>query len=191
MIEIRLHARAGQGMVTAAEIIAQAANIEGKHSQAFPFFGSEKRGPPVTSFVRIDDKPIHLYEEIFDPDIVIVAEPSVMHEVDVCKGLKSTGFVIVNADKTPEQLKLNAKRVYTINGTDIAMKHLGSKIMNTVILGAFVKASKIVKLESVKKALVEKFTGKFPQKIIDANLACIQESYDITKEVKQVANTAR
>ena len=191
MIELRLHARAGQGMVTAAEIIAQAASMEGKYSQAFPFFGSEKRGPPVTSYVRIDDKPIHLYEEIFEPDIVIVAEPSVLHEVDVCKGLKSTGFVIVNSDKTPEQLKLNAKRVYVINGTGIALKHLGLNITNTVMLGSFVKVSRLVKLDSVKNALVEKFTGKFPQKVIDANLACIQESYDITKEVKQVANTAR
>ena len=191
MIEIRLHARAGQGMVTAAEIIALAANLEGKHSQAFPFFGSEKRGPPVTSFVRIDEKPIHLYEEIFDPDIVIVAEPSVLHEVDVCKGLKESGFVLVNTDKTAEELKLSAKRVYTINGTGIAMKHLGSKITNTVVLGAFVKASRIVKLDSVKKALVEKFTSKFPQKIIDANLACIQESYDLMREVRQVAHTTR
>lgn len=191
MIEIRLHARAGQGMVTAAEIIAQAANVEGKHSQAFPFFGSEKRGPPVTSYVRVDEKPIHLYEEIFEPDIVVVAEPSVLHEVDVCKGLKDTGFVLVNTDKTAEELKLSAKRVYTINGTDIAMKHLGSKITNTVMLGAFVKASKIVKLDSVKKALVQKFTNKFPQKVIDANLLCIQESYDLMKEVKQVAHPAR
>jgi pyruvate ferredoxin oxidoreductase gamma subunit len=191
MIEIRLHARAGQGMVTAAEILAFAANLDGKHSQAFPFYGSEKRGPPVTSYVRIDSKPIHLYEEIFDPDIVVVAEPSVLHEVDVCKGLKEGGFVLVNTDKKAEDLGLKAKRVYTINGTDIAMKHLGSKITNTVMLGAFVKASNMVKLESVKKALVEKFTGKFSQKIIDANLACIQESYDLMKEVRQIAHTTR
>src|SRR3989339_1514819 len=114
MKEIRFHGRAGQGMVTAAVIVANAVSLEGKYSQAFPFFGSEKRGPPVTSYVRIDEKPIHLYEEIFEPDIVIVAEPSVIHEVDVCKGLKDTGFVLVNTDKTAEELKLNAKRVYTI-----------------------------------------------------------------------------
>src|SRR3989338_2300346 len=114
MKEIRLHGRAGQGMVTGAELIALAANYEGKHSQAFPFFGSEKRGPPVEAYCRIDEKPITIHEEIAEPDIVIVGDSSIMDVVDVCAGLKPNGIVIVNTSRTPKELGLKAKRVFTI-----------------------------------------------------------------------------
>ncbi|MAG17860.1 MAG: pyruvate ferredoxin oxidoreductase [Candidatus Diapherotrites archaeon] len=185
MIEIRLHARAGQGMVTGAELIALAANYEGKSSQAFPFFGSEKRGPPVEAYARIADKPIMIHEEISEPDYVIVGDASILDSVDVCAGLKEDGIVIINSDKKPGELGLKAKRVFTVDATEVALKHFKKLILNTVMLGAFCKVTGVVKLESVKRAIKEKLGEKFSEKIIEANINAIQEIYD-TMEVEKV-----
>ena len=184
MIEVRFHGRAGQGMVTAAEVLAQAASLEGKFSQAFPIFGSEKRGPPVTAFCRIDSKPITIHEEITAPDFVVVAEPNVLKSVDVCSGLKKNGLVLVNSNKPANELGLSAKRVYTIDGTKIALNNFGKPIVNTVMLGAFVKLTAVVKLESVKMGLEKKFAEKFSQSVIEANLKTIEESYEKMEGVK-------
>ena len=184
MKEIRLHGRAGQGMVTGAELIALAANYEGKYSQAFPFFGSEKRGPPVEAYCRIDSKPIAIHEEIAEPDFVVVADASIMDSVDVCSGLRKDGIVIVNTSKTAAQLKLKAKRVFTVDATDVALKHFGKLILNTVMRGAFCKVTDVVKLESVKRAIREKLAGKFSDAVIVSNITAIQEVYDIMKVEK-------
>ena len=178
MIEVRFHGRAGQGMVTASEILAHAVNLEGKHSQAFPVFGSEKRGPPVVAFCRIDEKPIIIHEEITNPDYVVVADHSVLKSVDVCMGLKPHGLVLVNTPKTAEELGLAAKKVFTIDGTQIAIKNFGKPIVNTVMLGAFVRLTKIARIESVLLALEEKFRGKFPEQVVEANKNTILESFE-------------
>ncbi len=187
MKEIRLHGRAGQGMVTGAELIALAANYEGKHSQAFPFFGSEKRGPPVEAYCRIDEKPITIHEEIAEPDFVIVGDPSIMDSVDVCAGLKPSGIVIVNSPKAPKELKLAAKRVFTVDASDVALKHFQRLILNTVMLGAFCKVTDVVKLESIKKAIRESFAKKFSEAVVTANINAIQEVYDMVKVSKAEA----
>ncbi len=184
MKEIRLHARAGQGMVTGAELIALAANHEGKYSQAFPFFGSEKRGPPVEAYCRIDEKPINIHEEISEPDVVIVGDASIMDAVDVCSGLKPNGIVLVNSVKKPEELGLAAKRVFTVAGTKVALKFFGKPIYNTVMLGAFCKVTGIVKIESIKWAIKESFAKKFPRQVIDANVFAVQAVYDILAVAK-------
>ncbi len=191
MIEIRLHGRAGQGMVTGAELIALAANYEGKHSQAFPFFGSEKRGPPVEAYCRIDTVPITIHEEIAEPNIVIVGDPGIMDSVDVCRGLKKGGIVIVNTVKKAEDLKLAAERVVTVDASTIALKHFGTLILNTVMLGAFCKVSDTVKLESVKRAIREKLGGKLSGKVVEANIAAIQEVYDLVKAEKVIASAGK
>ncbi len=178
MMEIRFHGRAGQGIVTAAELLADAVHMEGKFSQAFPFFGSEKRGPPVTSYLRIDSKPIVIHEEIEKPDIVVVAEPSVMTEVQVDAGLKPNGKLILNSPKTREEIKasgvVNGHHLDVVNGTEIALKYLGKPITNTVMLGALCKFTDVVKLESVIKA-IEK---RFPEKLAKPNIEAITECYN-------------
>jgi 2-oxoacid:acceptor oxidoreductase gamma subunit (pyruvate/2-ketoisovalerate family) len=174
MLEIRFHGRAGQGMVTAAELLAEAAAMEGKYSQAFPFFGSEKRGPPVTSYCRIDEKPITIHEEIEEPDIVIVAEPSVLDEVNVDAGLKPNGILIINSRQSSEEFDQTERHVFCINGTEIAVRHLGKPITNTVMLGALCKLTGIVKLESIQKAL----QNRFPKKIALPNIQAIEECYN-------------
>lgn len=189
MIEVRFHGRAGQGMVTASEILARAVNMEGKYSQAFPVFGSEKRGPPVVAFCRIDERPIIIHEEITEPDFVVVADQSVLKSVDVCMGLKKNGLVLVNTNKPAKDLGISAKRVFGIDGTQIAIKNFGKSIVNTVMLGAFVKVTGIVKLESVLNALSEKFSEKFSEQVIEANLKTIKESYEKMEGVLLVNST--
>ena len=184
LIEVRFHGRAGQGMVTASEVLARAVNFEGKYSQAFPIFGSEKRGPPVVAFCRIDSKPIIIHEEVTEPNFVVVADSGVLKSVDVSMGLKPNGFVLVNTNKKPQDLGLKAKQVFVIDGTEIALKNFGKPIVNTVMLGAFVKLTGIVKLESVLKALRAKFEGKFNEQIIEANIKTIKESFEKMQGVK-------
>ncbi len=168
-------------MVTAAELLAAAAGMEGKFSQAFPFFGSEKRGPPVVSFCRISDKPIESYEQVYEPDIVLVADPSVLASVDVASGLKKGGIIIANFSGSLAGLKLGSAKVYTVDGTDIAMKHLKKPLLNTVMLGALIKVTGIVKMESVMEAIREEFSAKSPA-IAQKNIEVVQECYDLTKK---------
>lgn len=177
MQEIRFHGRAGQGIVTAAELLAVAAGFENKHSQAFPMFGSEKRGPPVTGFCRISDEPIEIHEQIYKPDIVLVADATIMDIVDVAAGLKPNGVVLINTAKKPAELGLKmekGQRLLTVDGTDIAIKYFKKPITNTVMLGALSKATKIVGLDALKKAINQRFTGE-PAK---HNINAIQECYD-------------
>jgi len=160
MIEIRFHGRGGQGSVIASEILAQAAFKEGKNVQSFPYFGVERRGAPVTAFTRIDDRPIRIRSEIYEPDYVIVLDPSLLGAVDITSGLKEGGLVLINIDKKPEELKLrSASRIATVDATSIAIKHgLGSRtapVVNTAILGAFAAASKEVRIESIVESIRE------------------------------------
>ncbi|MFH0955340.1 MAG: 2-oxoacid:acceptor oxidoreductase family protein [Candidatus Micrarchaeota archaeon] len=181
MIEIRFHGRAGQGIVTAAELLAEAAALEGKFSQAMPFFGSEKRGPPVTSYCRIDSKPIAIHEEINEPDIIVVAEPSVLQEVSVEAGLKKTGKLIVNSNQPKKELNLQSNFVFIVDGTQIAVKYLKKPITNTVMLGALCKITGIVKIESIKKAI----SSRFPSTIASQNILAVQECFEKTSGEKK------
>jgi len=169
MKEIRIHGRGGQGAVTAADIIAIAAFYDGKYCQSFPFFGTERRGAPVTAFARIDDKPIRVRCQIYEPDYVIVQDPTLLDVIDVAKGLKKEGMVIVNTEKSPEELKLETKaRIKTINATKIALECLGVPIVNTSMVGAFSAATKEISLESLKKAIKKRFSEKLAEKNIKA-----------------------
>lgn len=159
MKEIRFHGRGGQGAVIASNILASAAFLEGKDVQAFPYFGVERRGAPVTAFTRIDDKPIRIKYQIYNPDYVVVLDESLLKAVDVTAGLRENGIVIVNTRRSPEAVGLKAGRLATVDATEIAISHgLGSKvapIVNTVMLGAFVTVTKEVKLEDVLVSLRE------------------------------------
>ena len=105
MIEIRFHGRGGQGAVTAANLLAMAAFREGKDVQAFPYFGVERRGAPVTAFTKIDDRPVRIKSQIYEPDHVIVMDSSLLKAVDVDQGLKNGGVILVNTDKKPQDIQ--------------------------------------------------------------------------------------
>jgi 2-oxoisovalerate ferredoxin oxidoreductase gamma subunit len=165
MIEIRFHGRGGQGTVVASKILADALAMEGNYVQAYPEFGVERRGSPVYAFIRIDDKPIYDKSRIYEPDHVVVAEPTLIGVIDITEGLKENGWIIVNTDKKPEELKLPDKfRVAAVNATGIAVKHeLGTRaapFVNTAIVGAVVKILGLAKLESVLKAVKDGVPSK-------------------------------
>lgn len=187
MIEIRFHGRGGQGAVIASELLAQAAFLEGKHPQSFPFFGVERRGAPVTAFTRIDDAPIQVRTSITAPDIVVVLDAGLMRTINVTAGLKPEGLLLVNTEKAPDSIRVPFKgRLATIDATAIALKHgLGSKampIVNTAVLGALSRASGIVSLESVSQA-VERFV---PAKR-EANVEAVGDAYSHVVMMEAVA----
>jgi len=171
MIEVRLHGRGGQGAVTAAELIAVSSAASGKVTQAFPFFGVERTGAPVQAFCRIDDKPIRVHQNVYEPDVVVVMDASLLSAVDVCAGMKENGIVIVNTKKPAKELKL-AGKVFTVDASQIAMKNLGRPIVNTAMLGAFAKVTGLVDLEKLKSAVRARFKGEIAEKNVTAVAEC-------------------
>ena len=187
MLEIRFHGRGGQGAVIASELLAQAAFLEGKHPQSFPFFGVERRGAPVTAFTRIDDKPIQIRTSITEPDVVVVLDAGLMRTINVTAGLKPDGLLLVNTDLAPDKVPTGFKgRVATIDATEIALTHgLGTKampIVNTAVLGALARASGIVGLESVRKAVFEFVPAKQ-----EANRRAAEAAYEQVVTLQAVA----
>jgi len=160
MIEIRFHGRGGQGTVVASKILADAMAKEGNYVQAYPEFGVERRGAPVFAFIRVDNKPIYDKSRIYTPDHVVVVDPTLVEAIDITDGLKDGGYIIINSPKKPEEFKFPDKfRVFTIDATDIAVRHqlgtLAAPIVNTAIVGAVVKILKLTKLESLIEAIRE------------------------------------
>lgn len=158
LIEIRFHGRGGQGAVVASELLARAAVINRLHAAAFPFFGVERRGAPVTAFCRIDLKPIRTHSEIYYPDFVVVLDPSLLGLANLLQGLKPDGQVLVNTTSCAKNLSLvRWPKVATVDATGIALKHglgmEGSPIVNTAIIGAFSKLCPQVPLESIMESI--------------------------------------
>lgn len=166
MFAVRIHGRGGQGAVTAAELLSVAAFDEGRHAQAFPTFGSERTGAPVVSFCRIDDRPIRLREPITDPDAVVVADPTLLHQVDLFAGLDPGDFLLVNTSRDLAELglgdlleRLGTEHVVSVPASEIAREHLGRPMPNAALLGAFAALTGQVSLTSVTDAIVERFPG--------------------------------
>jgi pyruvate ferredoxin oxidoreductase gamma subunit len=167
MLQIRLHGRGGQGVVTAAEMLSLAAFEQGRHAQAFPSFGSERTGAPVVAFCRIDDAEIRLREPVLHPDMLIVQDPTLLHQVDVFQGLKPDGYVLINSRRSLDELglgefarKYRAERLATVPATEIALRHLGRPLPNAVLLGGLAALSGVVTLEAVQHAVRHTFSGK-------------------------------
>jgi len=183
LVEIRWHGRGGQGAVTSAELLAQAAISEGKYAQAFPSFGPERRGAPVLAFVRISHKqPIRVRAEIAQPDIVVVLDPGLLRIVNVTSGLKTKGMVVVNTSKQAEQIRQEFSinwSLATIDATKIARELLGVPIVNTTMLGALLRATGVVKLESLLEPLRQRF-GRLAERNVNAMKRAYEET--IVKE---------
>lgn len=178
MEQIRIHGRGGQGVVTAAELIAIAAFYEGREAQAFPSFGVERTGAPIQSFARISDKRIVTREQIYNPTVLIIQDATLIGTADVFYGSTPETVVIINSaeNKWPE-LSKKFKHLYFTPATEIAMRIFGKNIVNTIILGSFAKHTKLVSLESLKKAVAEKFAEK-GQTLIEKNIQAITEDYN-------------
>ncbi len=185
LIEVRFHGRGGQGAVTAADLLAVAGFKEGYYTLSFPMFGAEKRGTPVVSYLRISDEPIVARDEIYNPDYVVVLDPTVMETVNVVAGLKEGGMLICNYPKGSEDLKAELKadelkiKVVTINATKMAMDVLGRPITNTTMVGAFGGATRLVTLETLVEVIKEWFKGDLAEK----NAKLVEDAYRYMMEV--------
>lgn len=191
MFQVRIHGRGGQGVVTAAEMLSIAAFEEGRHAQAFPSFGSERTGAPVVAFCRIADKEIRLREPIMEPDALIIQDPTLLHQVDVFSGLKRDGYVLINTSKSLEELGVgeflkdwNPARVCIVPATEISIKCVGRPVPNVPLLGGFAAISQLLKLESVIKAINDKFSGK----VAEGNIAAATEAYKTVMREMEAAN---
>lgn len=176
MKQIRIHGRGGQGSVTLAHLIAQAAYEEGKWAQAFPSFGVERRGAPVEAFARIDEETITDRSQVDEPDYVVVQDPSLLDIVDVGKGVASDGVIIVNSAEDPSTFDIDTEAtVVTVNATDIALEHLGKPIMNTALMGAFASATGVLQPESMESVIMAEFPGEIGEKNVSATTAAFTE----------------
>ena len=192
MFQVRIHGRGGQGVVTATEMLSIAAFDEGRHAQAFPSFGSERTGAPVVAFCRIDDREIRLREPILAPDVLIVQDPTLLHQVDVFQGLHPDGYVLINSKRSFHDLGLadiekryRVERLTTVPATEIALKHLGRPLPNAVLLGGFAALSGLITLDAVSHAIGEKFSGK----VAAGNVAAAAEAFEyIKRELEELAH---
>jgi len=179
MFQIRIHGRGGQGVVTAAEILSIAAFEEEKHAQAFPSFGSERMGAPVTAFCRIDDKEIRLREPVMSPDALIVQDTTLLHQVDLFQGLDTRiGYLIINTRHRWDHLGIDEyvnnflpHHVATVSASEWAMKYTGRPMPNIALLGAFCALTRRVELKSLQMAVRVKFPGVIGDKNADAAAA--------------------
>ena len=167
MFQVRIHGRGGQGVVTAAEMLSMAAFGEGRHAQAFPSFGSERMGAPVLAFCRIDDREIRLREPVMEPDALIIQDPTLLHQLDLFSGLSPTGFILINSTRSFEELGIGefvaqfpAGHVRTVAASELALRHVGRPLPNAALLGSFAAITGQLQIESVARAILEKFPGK-------------------------------
>ena len=163
-VEIRFHGRGGQGVVTAAQILVEAALLDGLWGQAIPLFGAERRGAPVVAYARLSKSPLTYHSGIRRPDVVVVLDPYVLKLVNVLEGLKEGGMVIVNSPKPPVDLVGRGYRVYYVNATRIAIELglvvAGWPVVNTAMLGAVSRVLGLVSIESVVNAIKSRWPGK-------------------------------
>jgi pyruvate ferredoxin oxidoreductase gamma subunit len=192
MFQVRIHGRGGQGVVTAAEMLSIAAFTEGRHARAFPSFGSERTGAPVVAFCRISKREIRLREPIMEPDALIIQDPTLLHQVDVFAGLKPDGYILINTSRGFDELGLTdflkdcrRERVRTVSATDLSRKHIGRPMPNMPMLGGFAAVTGIIKLESVVKAIADKFSGK----VAAGNIAAVTEAFNIIAAELQEAQS--
>lgn len=182
MMEIRWHARGGQGAKTAATLLAEAAIHEGKYSQGFPEYGPERMGAPMRGYTRVADVPIRRHCPIEEPDVVVVLDESLLEGAGVCDGLSESGCLIVNSKRDPEQVGKAAgagnRDVWVVDATGISLDELKRDIPNTPMIGALIKARGMLKLETVLADIKKKFSKKFKKNVVESNLRAIKRAYE-------------
>jgi len=186
-IEIRWHGRAGQGVVTAAVALADVLSTEKDiYVQAFPEFGAEKRGAPILAFNRISKKPIRSHSQVYNPDIVVVTDPSLLGMVDISGGAKENAFFLMNTTfdipLIRERLSLGERRIYALDAYTIARKELGKAIPNVPMVTALIKITKLMDLDKFKKRIKVSLSKKLRPEVVEMNLRTIDRAF---KEVKE------
>lgn len=182
-IEIRWHGRGGQGAKTAALLLADVCFKTGAYVQGFPEYGPERMGAPITAFNRISDKEIRVHSNIYNPDLVVVVDETLLHSVDVTSGLKTDGAIIVNTDKTPDEIRplLNGflGRVYTLDARKISVDALGKYFPNSPMLAAVVAVSNVMEKDDFIREMRTSYEHKFAKKpeVIDGNMKALTETF--------------
>jgi len=182
VVEIRWHARGGQGAKTASELLAEAAFNTGSFVQGFPEYGPERMGAPITAYNRISDKKIRVHSNIYEPDFAVVLDESLIECVDLTAGLKESGAIVVNTSKTPDEIRAQLDgykgKVCTIDARTISEATIGRYFPNTPLLAAIVKVSGIMSdetfIKDMEKSLKSKFASK-PQ-VIEGNMNCVKRA---------------
>lgn len=187
LTEIRWHGRAGEGIVTASELLAETALKEGKYFQAFPEYGAERMGAPIRAYTRISDEPIEVHYQILNPEVVIVVNSNLLGVVDVTEGIAPDGVVIVNTAKTPAEIRDVLKagdgvKVYTVDATQIAMDTLKRNIPATLLLGALIRATGLVQLDNAVAMTAETLGAKLRKEVVDANITALRRAHEEVKE---------
>ena len=185
--EIRWHGRGGQGAKTAALLLADVCFKTGAYVQGFPEYGPERMGAPITAYNRISDKEIRVHSNIYDPDLVVVVDETLLSSVDVTAGLKEDGAIIVNTDRDPSEIRpmLNgyAGRVYTVDARKISMDALGKYFPNSPMLAAAVAVSRVMDEESFIREMHASYEHKFAKKpeVIEGNMKALTATFDALK----------
>ncbi|WP_163507174.1 2-oxoacid:acceptor oxidoreductase family protein [Fodinicola acaciae] len=180
MFEIRLHGRGGQGVVTTAELLSVAAFRDGRHAQAFPSFGPERTGAPVTAFCRIGERPIRGRDPVTHPDALIVQDASLLHQVDLFAGLEDDAYLLINSSRGLGDLGLadfaagrRPDRLLVVPATTIALDTLGRPLPGTALLGGFTAVTGEISLSAVHAAIADRFAGA----VAEANHAAAERAY--------------
>ncbi len=181
LTEVRFHGRGGQGAWTASQLLALAALKEGKYVQSFPEFGPERMGAPITAFTRISDEKMTIHSNVYNPDAVLVLDSTLMSTVNVLKGVKRGGVLIINTKDDPEKVKAELKNVEgvmiaTVPASELALNILGRDITNTAILGSLIKVKPVTSLSSV----IEVTKQRFPGELGENNVEVIKKAYEKT-----------
>jgi len=187
MMEIRWHGRGGQGAKTASLLLASAASMEGKYAQGFPDYGPERMGAPMRGFNRISDDPIRVHCAIYHPRIVVVLDDSLLGLVDVADGTPEDGTILVNSVKSAGEIRkllgIQGRKIYVIDATGIAIDEIGRPIPNAPMLGALMKVSELLSIDTVLEQIRKKFSHGFRQEILDGNVRAIKRAYEeVTEE---------
>jgi len=189
MLEIRWHGRGGQGAKTASLLLADVAFNTGKYIQGFPEYGPERMGAPMTAYNRIDDKPIRIHSNVYEPDFVVVVDDTLVGAVDLTKGLKPNGAILINTNVSGKSLRqklggFNGK-IYTIDASKIAIETIGKDIPNTALLASIIKISGLMNKKDLEKNMLDSFKHKFAKKpeVIEPNMQAIIRAFDEAKEV--------
>jgi pyruvate ferredoxin oxidoreductase gamma subunit len=182
MKEIRIHARAGQGAITTANILGEAYFLKGTYAYAFPHFGAARMGAPMNAFVRADDKPVRIRSQIYEPDFVIIVDASLMRSVDCLAGFKDNGVAVINQREGIQIPKAKLKqKIYVVPANKIAQETIGRPLGNTALLGAYAAASGEIDLETMQKAISARFSGK----VQEGNLKAVRQGFEYIKNHKE------
>ena len=189
LIEIRWHGRGGQGAKTASLLLADVAFNTGKYIQGFPEYGPERMGAPITAYNRIDSDPIRIHSNIYEPDYVVVVDDTLLGSVDVTKGLKKDGALLINTDIATSDIKKRLNnytgKIYTINASKIALETIGANFPNTALLAAVIRITNLMSKEELTNNMLDSFKHKFVKKpdVIEPNMNAVIRAYDEVKEV--------